>query len=328
MELIEFKANPDKEGDLGNYWHYTFGYFIPVTTYLLQQKNEIKHKSLVFDSCNLLMDKHLRDFLTFHKFSFSFKDFGDKSIKPALHAYKSNRKKIWRKFMRWEYKIRGENASYFIVHSFKKKGNSVIVPRWDEYLRLYFDFPPNLKLNFAEYKEKMIGFAQVNACCDPHLGKDKLLILSRAPKPQFISSDALNKNRWFSGYGNERRTLNQVEEGIEQLSTEGYDCLSYEPGSHNLACQINHFSKCSGIIGVRGAEFANMVWMKENAIVILFRSADFNNTPLQRELISPINLVFHEIAHNGQNSPTFDTKEVLIILKKHEDLFKNSQISK
>ncbi len=318
MELIPFKADPEKEGDLGNYWHYTLGYFIPVTSYLLKNQDSLQKKQLALDSCNILLDKHLEDFLIFHGFSYSIKDFSDKSIKTALKAYKSIPKKFWREFMRWENRFRGKSASIFIFHSYKKSGKSILVPRWDEYLRLYFDLPPNFKSELNAYRDKMRHFGQRNSCCDPNSGKGKLLILSRAPKPTSISSEILEKNRWFASYGSERRELKHVKEGIDDLNQEGYNCLKYESGTHNLQCQINHFSNCSGVIGVRGAEFANMIWMKEKAIVILFHSADFKNDPLQRQLVSPLNLNYFEIPHNGQVSPIFDTKAIIPILKTHE----------
>lgn len=318
MEVISFKADPEKEGDLGNYWHYTLGYFIPVTNYLLTNRKKFQKKKLIFDSCNILLDRHLEDFLIFYDFSYFFKDFGDKSKKIAFKAFKSIPKKFWREFMRWEYKLRGQEASFFIFHSYKKVGRSIIVPRWDEYLRLYFDLPPNFKSDLKEYKIKMTQFAQNNSCCDPNSAKDKLLMLSRAPKPQSIPSETLEKNRWFAGYGNERRELQHARDGLNELNEEGFSCIEYQSGTHNLACQINHFSNCRGIIGVRGAEFANMIWMKEKAIVILFQSAYFNNTPLQRQIISPLNLTYFEIPHQGLVSPKFDANEILTILRSHE----------
>ena len=86
------------------------------------------------------------------------------------------------------------------------------------------------------------------SCCDRNQANGKYLILRRSAEPSFYKAGGGAK---FKSYGAGRRSLHGIEEGQAKLEALGVPSLVYEPGIHNLACQINHFSACAGVIGVR-----------------------------------------------------------------------------
>ena len=180
------------------------------------------------------------------------------------------------------------------------------MPRWDIKLSAA-SHPISFLRTIASLRDSLQRKLTTAYCCPKENLEGKFLLIKRSPQPSFY--DDRGKDKW-SGYGAGRRSLLGLEEACERLNSKRIDAIIYEPGAHNMACQMNHFSRCSGFIGVRGAEFVNMFWMRPNAKVILINSAWFNkrstDIPPQRKLASLLALNYHEIGPNNEESPVLD----------------------
>jgi hypothetical protein len=82
------------------------------------------------------------------------------------------------------------------------------------------------------------------------------LLLARSPPPAFY----LDGSAQTPGYGSSRRAITNLSEISNYLSQRGVDHCLYEPGAHCLGCQIRAFGQAKRIFGIRGAEWANLIW--------------------------------------------------------------------
>jgi hypothetical protein len=83
-----------------------------------------------------------------------------------------------------------------------------------------------------------------------------LLIMRSAPDPYYEPGGGTER----PGYGVARRSITNLREVSTALIGAGIEHDLYEPGRHSLGCQIASFGRADVLVGIRGAEWANLVW--------------------------------------------------------------------
>ncbi len=190
----------------------------------------------------------------------------------------------------------------------RSEATSIVLDRWDVWLARG-NVLDALKPLLLETRDAVAAMLAPWSCCRRHLAEGKYLILQRSAEPSFYQAAGGAK---VETYGTGRRCLLGIKEGQAQLEALGAPSLIYEPGAHNLACQINHFSVCTGVIGVRGAEFANALWMPAAAKIIMFLSSGLSNRdPPARSLARLLGHDYYEIPHQGEISPSMDISRII-----------------
>lgn len=299
-------ADPTRGGDLGNYWHYMLGYFLPLVIWLTNNKKRYQGNILVIDSCNPLMDAHITDFLNFCEISFEFKNLTPKTLEYKIQYGKSKLRLISNLLQVLERKLLGKNAFIFIYHNFRRRNGAVKMPRWDEYLQQYEELPPTFKKNFRRMKKQLFDFAGVNST----IQKKSILVIQRSSPNHVSSIKEGNKARWFEGYGTQRRRLLGVESAVCEMKKSGLPPKIFEPGIHSLREQILTFSTCSIMIGIRGAEFINMLWAPQNSSIIMYESIGFKTKAIQPILAKALNLKIIIEDHQGVDSPVISYQKI------------------
>jgi hypothetical protein len=110
------------------------------------------------------------------------------------------------------------------------------------------------------------------------------LIIVRSQPHDFYYTQLPDK---YKGYGTGRRTVTNWPEVSDYLSHLGVKHTLYEPGGHSLGCQIQAFNGAKRIIGIRGAEWANVIWCQPG---IKVRMIDpFPPAKIQRKLFELFN---------------------------------------
>ncbi len=129
---------------------------------------------------------------------------------------------------------------------------------------------------------------------------DKYLILRRSTELDYHKKNNL-------AYGASRRNLVGIDETSQYLREQNIPIEIFEPGVSSISQQIAVFNKCKGIIGIRGAEFANIIWMRPNSKLILIQNpGSFWNPPLARLLAPIFSLDYHEIITDVPHFPKLD----------------------
>lgn len=100
----------------------------------------------------------------------------------------------------------------------------------------------------------------VSGCCPSSYESKNLLLVRSAPHAYYQTDKAEIKN-----YGTDRREILNYSEIVSRLIEAGIVFSLYEPGAHCLGCQIQSFGRARNIFGMRGAEWANVIFAR-NAI--------------------------------------------------------------
>ena len=105
-------------------------------------------------------------------------------------------------------------------------------------------------------------------------GKATILVINRSPQHPYYDPDG---GCHITGYGTGRRAMVNAAEIAATLSLKGYRARVITPGALPLWEQIYEFNQAAFVIGARGAEFANLFWMRPQTSALMFA------TPLKTE---------------------------------------------
>lgn len=100
------------------------------------------------------------------------------------------------------------------------------------------------------------------------------LLLKRSEEPSFYRVGGPAEK---PTYGVTRRSIANLDALAGELARRGLPIRIYEPGLDALAQQARTYHAAAGVIGVRGAELANIVWMRPRSGVVMLV------TPVERE---------------------------------------------
>lgn len=103
-------------------------------------------------------------------------------------------------------------------------------------------------------------------CPEAQAAAGRVLVIRRSPSPGFYRPGGAAR---ISGYGTERRAITNTDEVAAALQDAGLPATVFEPGSHSLACQVHAFARAAGVIGQRGADLANVVWMAPPHVLVM-----------------------------------------------------------
>jgi hypothetical protein len=118
-------------------------------------------------------------------------------------------------------------------------------------------------------------------------------------------------------YGTSRRSLLGIEGAAVALSRESHRVEVFEPGRHTLAEQIRAFRSCRGIIAIRGAELANIVWLGATSKVIVINAGKFQlPAPPARGLAKLLGIDYAEIELGEDCYPAL-TDELIERIRAH-----------
>lgn len=139
------------------------------------------------------------------------------------------------------------------------------------------------------------------SCCHEDEHAEQLILVRSQPTNYYITGDAEIK-----GYGTSRREIVNWREVLDYLKANGVLVSAYEPGSHSLGCQIRTFARAKKIVGMRGAEWANVVWCEKLDALV------FDPHPPANTLISLLRRknVSYQFHYTGQAKCAVDPKLV------------------
>lgn len=171
-------------------------------------------------------------------------------------------------------------------HEIKQFKAAVIdIPAWDEKID-----KRELSLITQVAGQLCTLFSDCNCGCQHLADMRKIVLLDRAAAPRDMVADYKNED-----YGRKSRRILNLPELKDDLIRRGLDVEIYKPGLHKLCCQINAFSSAKAIVGIRGAEFANLIWAKKGIPVILINPEVMMGEPIQKVLAESRKMKYFQI---------------------------------
>ena len=96
------------------------------------------------------------------------------------------------------------------------------------------------------------------------------LLLKRSEEHPFYGPEGAAEKK---NYGVGRRAIANLDVFANQLTAQGFPIHVYEAGRDSLVQQIRTFRLADVVIGVRGAEFANVAWMRPRTTALMLSTA-------------------------------------------------------
>jgi hypothetical protein len=274
---IQVRLDRSKPGSIEHFWHFLFGVAFPLLDFHRRNPDRLRGARLELESCGPVMDRVLPPL---------FRGLGlDLAAAPAPTAEPAGDEP--------------DRARWIASLA----DGCIRLPRWDQRL----ETAGISDAAFAESIRATAAFVAAEAsglgCCRETTPSDGYLLLRRSPEPDYYGpgggADA-------KGYGTGRRELSGLEPCLEALAARGIPAAVYEPGAHELACQIRHFARARGVIGLRGAELANLAWMRPEAVVLMLCWTS-PRTPPQRLLAAALGIGrYRELELREGRSGTLD----------------------
>jgi hypothetical protein len=168
-------------------------------------------------------------------------------------------------------------ASLPALHDFGQV-NTVTLPRWDHTLLLASsrrDSRPPMRSARARLSRLRASILQVRRLflgATPAAGtgsNDRVLLIERSPQPRYYDPDEGEAR--IRGYGTAKRSLCGLQRCRQHLSAAGIHCEIYQPGAHAFQHQVTTVANSRAMVGARGAEFANIVWMAPGSQVVMLQ---------------------------------------------------------
>ena len=208
-------------------------------------------------------------------------------------------------------------TSYQIVD---KKPNAVTkvikVPRWDQALSyhaawierklwlitkniikevLWYKSTPKLLVYFA-CKRKIHSFhhlIRTKLNNGPKIADVKsVLFITRTPARK--SREHEDMDTWNPQKAKSRVAFINTDITIEKFLNNGIQLTPFEPGTHTIVEQIKQFANCDVIIAMRGAELANVFWMRSGAKVFVMDSRPKSLPSHTKSLANLLNIEYVE----------------------------------
>ena len=306
-----------------NYWHYLIGYLAPVCRALEEQRGLVglETKFIVnLQSCsNAIMDGIAKEILESGQIELNFlvveSAGANSSLISMLKRFDtwSSRRFPWRGaplrvmniplrtwLSRWKWR------RYPPVSPINSTSTVVVIPiPSKDSLEWWFNSAlptdPDYRRDIRALKNT-VSHRRSESCSSDY--EKKVLIIRRprtARQTRVLGGDELLK---------------------EQLVGLGIPAVIYEPGQHSFRCQVRVFQDAKGIIGLRGAEFANLLWCERPIPIILIQQkAIHKSDPPQSRLGELLDLTIAVITRIDQNvgiNVDVTLGEILPLLKQHK----------
>jgi hypothetical protein len=284
-------------GSCEHFFHFIWGYLLPAVHFISQNLHE--EKKYIFRSCGPLMDLHIHEVMQACKVNYE--------IKPKDFTCGTSETLV---LPRWDVFLLRPLLSSPGTSSFK--AINAIQSHFANNKHLFDECMAfDLAAAVASTKQFIVKAFNLESQEEPQSNR-KLLVLKRSEEPEFYRNGTGAAE--ISGYGAGRRALKNPEEIAENFCLMNILASVYEPGKYSLREQIDTYRQCKGIIGIKGAEFANLLWLPQDSRVVLIEPLKMNTPPVQKFLAELLMLDYRQINLNEGNHPNIHIDQLIPVL--------------
>lgn len=275
-------------GSKEHFFHFLWGYLLPAVYQIkAQEKQRVNQQLYCFETCGPVMDCLSQEVI-------------NQLALPAEIAHSSHSGKFSKLITvpRWDlYLLRDlilgiEPDSSSRIANFQK---SIYLTE----ILSAADFTVNFLKQIQQIRSLFLDQIDDDPSSDISNRTAPILVLQRSAMPHFYTQKG---GAEISGYGLSRRALVGIGEFVKTFGS-NKNIQAYEPGKSTFFEQISRLYASRGIIGIKGAEFANLLWLRPGSKVILIRPEQMKTPPVQHKLANLLDLDFQEITCGNGNYP-------------------------
>jgi len=305
-----------------NYWHYLIGYLAPVCRALEEQRGLIGLEAKVIvnlqSSSNARIDGIAREILESDQIEVNFLAVESGANSSLLLLL--NRFDAW-SFRHFPWRGAPFRALHIPLRTWLRRWKW----RW---------YPPLQPINTTSTavmipisaKDSLKWWFNAALPSDPDYRRDIRALKTAVSRRGSESCSSEYQKKVLIIRRPRTATQTRVIEGDEVLKEQlirlGIPAVIYEPGQHSFRCQVRVFQDAKGVVGLRGAEFANLLWCdRPIPIILIQQKAIHKNDPPQPKLCELLDLKIAVITRTNPNvSIEVDVKisEILPLLTPYE----------
>ncbi len=138
-------------------------------------------------------------------------------------------------------------------------------------------FVADLRSQVTRVRDALLRCAEQSACAPSYDGLNGCyLILRREEEHPFYAKGGGAKSL---KYGASRRELSGIDDAARVLEKHGFAVSVLMAGAHSLMGQALAFHRCRGIAMIRGAEIANLIWVRPGTPLLVLTPLKFGSIP-------------------------------------------------
>ncbi|MBN2281851.1 MAG: glycosyltransferase family 61 protein [Candidatus Marinimicrobia bacterium] len=265
-------------GSSENFFHFMWGYLLPAIVEICKhQENQRIFEHYYFHSCGPLMDQISHNLLSLFHINYLILD--KKTFK--------DQKALFKRVPRWDVWAKKNKPTRKEKSSLSKIANRI---HYRLMRLLLLDTRKNsvyiqdIQQARKEVIKKIRSTHKSDLTC-------KNIILKRSESPNYYKKGGPAE---YHHFGTAIRSLSGIEKTIDNLKNHNFIFESYEPGIHPIDHQINSFAEACTVIGIRGAEYANMIWMQPGSKIIMIKPKEMPPS-VQKEIAEILQIRYFEI---------------------------------
>jgi hypothetical protein len=248
-----------------NFFHHVWGYLLPALHYYLTKNKP----HLLFQSGGPYMDPVTVDLLTTLEVPYSI--LRDWEVLPDDVGREE--------LPRWEPLVFKQAASQ------NGSGGRKVTQR-DEHSKATNNLPENIAMVRRYVLEKVLPNRP------PSINPGTIIILDRADENMLYQRGGLAR---ANTYGKGHRALLGIPAAVEDLADRGIPVAHYTASKYAYTQQIVDFYHCGGVVGIRGAEFAHLIWMRPGTKVLMYQPSSMRPRNIQKPLADLMGLDFQQV---------------------------------
>jgi len=292
---VHYQFNTESTyGSKQHFFHFLMGYLLPALHQYLSGKQD--HR-MILSSCGPVMDQVTHDLLGHLAIPYQISN-------PANVGPESDARQLvprWDLYMLQAYTSHPDNQ--FIPHVRAWRKNQHLAAVWDA---------PTFRTDFLKEVAELRNFLfrHIDPKSNTPLKPGSVLVIDRAPEPDFYQKGGPAE---IPTYGRGRRALQAIPKVLATIPSDyPVSFANYRATKRSIVEQIADFRSAGGFVGIRGAEFAHMMWLPAGTKVLMYRPKTMNTPPVQRNLADLLGLPFHEVV-TSNNYPPVSREDLLAV---------------
>jgi hypothetical protein len=268
-------------GSPEHYYHFLLGYLLPAG-FLIDQMdpNTKKETKFLFLNCGPLMNPRTKEVAAI---------LGIKCrIVPTHYKEKNTHQTVYPE--RWD-------------HLLSRDPTSEINPQ----IKRFFE-KIQLATKDTVTKKSRVPFCILKQQTRLSHYENCFLILERSKGHFFYSKWGKAKRK---GYGKTRRSLRNIDEALLDLRKHNIPVKKFEPGKFSFSEQVQVFQNSLGVIGVRGAELSNILWLPAGSLILMVNLISMDDNSVFKNLAQKLNQNFDEVISDEGSLPQLDSRWVI-----------------
>jgi len=258
-------------GSPEHFYHFMWGYLLPAVHEILGQLDtEDRRERFVFTSCGPKMDPLIAEVA------------GCLGIRIAIEHQKQPDENAqvlvvprWDLFILRPHLVTRSHDENIRITRMRHDFKCHLPEVWERFTSP--DFIAGLRPQVTRVREALLRCAEQDACAPSYDGLNgRYLILRREEEHPFYAEGGGAR---LLHYGAGRRALTGIDDAARVLEKRGFEVSVLVAGAHSLMGQALAFHRCRGIAMIRGAEIANLIWVRPGTPLLVLTPSNVASFP-------------------------------------------------